>query len=406
MSATRAPIPVNVVVGLFLASLALRPQLLAVGPLLPFIRDDLGLPASIAGLITTIPVLCMGLFAPIGPRIAARLGPRMALASALLLIAGFGLLRAAVPNIVVLLTTTFGVGVGIGIAGAVPAMVVSLHLPTRRALGTGAYAGGIVTGSALAATIAVPLAIDGNWQRSLAILAVATLIPLGSWLWFVRSDGLARIERPRAMRLPWRAPTAWLLVLAFGVQSMLYYGVVAWLPNSLVERGWTAEDAGLLLGAFNAIGLVTTLGVPMVTDRVGTRRSQLLACAGTAIVAFLGISLLPDLTVAWVALAGLALGAIFPLVLTVPLDVAGDPAHVGAAAAFMFLGGYALSSLGPVILGGIRDASGDFSATLWSLVVLAVVFFVVCLPLSTTRLRRGVPSTEGQFQPSSSASSS
>ena len=68
-------IPLGVIAGLFLASIALRPQLLSIGPLLPSIRADLAIPASVAGLITTIPVMCMGLFAPIGPRIAARLGP-------------------------------------------------------------------------------------------------------------------------------------------------------------------------------------------------------------------------------------------------------------------------------------------------------------------------------------------
>jgi MFS transporter, CP family, cyanate transporter len=394
VSTSRPAVPLNVVAGLFLAALALRPQLLAVGPLLPFIREDLGLPASIAGMLTTIPVLCMGLFAPIGPRIAARLGPRMALAMALTLIAGFGLARASVPSVGVLLITTFGVGIGIGIAGAVPAMVVSLHLPTRRALGTGAYAGGIVTGSAVAAAVAVPLAAGGDWQRSLALLALATLIPLGGWLWFVRSDGLARVERPRAIRLPWRVPTAWLLVLAFGVQSMMFYGIVTWLPNALVDRGWSAADAGILLGGFNAVGLIATLGVPLVADRAGSRRSQLLLFAGVAIVAFVGISATPDLTVAWVVLAGLALGAIFPLVLTLPLDVAVEPAQVGAAGAFMLLGGYALSSIGPVVLGGIRDATGDFNASLWSLVVLALAFFAVCLPLSTARLKRGIPASD------------
>ncbi|CAN5496895.1 hypothetical protein BH20CHL7_BH20CHL7_04270 [soil metagenome] len=70
-----ARVPIAVILGLFLASVAMRPQILAIGPVLPLIRDDLGLPASVAGLLTTIPVLCMGLFAPIGPRVAARLGP-------------------------------------------------------------------------------------------------------------------------------------------------------------------------------------------------------------------------------------------------------------------------------------------------------------------------------------------
>ena len=168
----------RVVAGLFLASLAMRPQILAIGPLLPLIRTDLGLPAGIAGLLTTIPVLCMGLFAPIGPQVAARLGTRVAFAGCLLLIIGFGLLRSVVPAVELLLAATLGIGVGIGTAGAIPSMVVSQRIATRPALGTGAYAGGIVAGSTLAAAFAVPLAVDGDWRRALAIISTLSLLSL------------------------------------------------------------------------------------------------------------------------------------------------------------------------------------------------------------------------------------
>ena len=390
--AAAAPsVPLAVVTGLFLASIALRPQLLAIGPLLPAIRADLDLPASVAGLITTIPVLCMGLFAPIGPRIAARLGPRLAFALCLGLIAGFGIVRALVPSVGLLLVATFAIGVGIGIAGAVPSMVVSQRMPGHRAMGTGAYAGGIVAGSAIAAAVAVPLALGGEaWQRSLAIISLLSFGSFVAWLTFVRADGHERPVQARALRLPWSSGTAWLLVVLFGTQSLLFYGIVAWLPNVLVERGWTAAETGILLGVFNGVGLVTTLGVPLFADRVGSRRSQLLIAAVVALIALVGISTVPMLTVAWVVLLGLALGAVFPLVLTLPLDVADQPSQVGAVAALMLLGGYILASMGPFVLGAARDITGDFAASLWLLVVLAAVFGAGCLALSPARLHRGV----------------
>ena len=96
-------------------------------------------------------------------------------------------MRAIVPSVGLLLLATLGIGIGIGIAGAVPSMVVSQHLPGRRALGTGAYAGGIVAGSAIAAAIAVPLAMGGEaWQRSLAIISLLSFGSLVAWLTFVR----------------------------------------------------------------------------------------------------------------------------------------------------------------------------------------------------------------------------
>jgi MFS transporter, CP family, cyanate transporter len=383
-------IPLGVVAGLFLASVALRPQLLAIGPLLPLIREDLDLPASLGGLLTTIPVLCMGIFAPIGPRVAARLGPRTAFAACLGLIVGFGLLRAVAPNFPLILLATLGLGIGVGIAGAIPSMVVSQRMSERPALGTGAYAGGIVTGSTIAAAAAVPLAVGGDWRLSLLLLSAVSLLSIVAWLLLVRGEGRIPKLDPTARRLPWRSGTGWLLVLLFGLQSLMYYGIVAWLPNAFVERGWSATAAGSLIAVFNGVGLVTTIGVPLVADRLGARRLQLLASSVVATAALTGIIVAPTLAFGWIAILGLALGAVFPLVLTLPLDVTDDPGQVGSVAALMLFGGYILSSLGPFILGATRDLTGDFEASLWLLVVIGVVLVGCCTMLSPARLRRGI----------------
>jgi CP family cyanate transporter-like MFS transporter len=387
---TPGAVPLRVVAGLFIASLALRPQLLAVGPLLPLIRSDLGLSASLAGLLTSIPVLCMGIFAPVGPRVAARLGPRTAFAICLGLIVGFGLLRTAVPHYPLVLMATLGIGVAIGIGGAVPSMVVSQRVATRPALGTGAYAGGIVAGSSLGAGLAVPLAVNGDWRMSLLIISLASFASIAAWLILVGGDGGGQVPRPRATRLPWRSVTGWVLVLVFGLQSILYYGAVAWLPNVFVERGWSTIQAGSLIAIVNGVGLITTLGVPLVADRLGERRPQLVFASAVAAVAILGIIALPEFAYGWVVLLGLSLGMVFPLVLTLPLDVTDDPGQVGSVAALMLLGGYILSSTGPIALGAARDATGNFGASLWILAAVSGALIACCLFLSPTRLRRGI----------------
>jgi CP family cyanate transporter-like MFS transporter len=269
-------------------------------------------------------------------------------------------------------------------------MIVSQRLPGRPALGTGAYAGGIVAGSTLAAGFAVPLAASDDWGRALLIISAISMLSVVTWLVLVGIGGRPTAGSAGARRLPWSDATGWLLVVVFGLQSVLFYGVVSWLPNAFVERGWNPTEAGALIGVFNGVGLVTTIGLPLVADRLGRRRPQLLVSSAVAVLGLLGIILAPDLAFGWVAILGLALGAVFPLVLTLPLDVADDPARVGSVAALMLLGGYIVSSVGPVILGAARDLTGDFSASLWMLVVLAVVLVLSCLPLSPDRLRRGI----------------
>jgi CP family cyanate transporter-like MFS transporter len=384
------PVPIAVIAGLFLASLALRPQLLAIGPLLPLIRADLDLSATLGGLLTTIPVLCMGLFAPLGPRLAARLGARRAFAVCIGLIAGLGLLRAILPVYPLVLLATFGIGVAIGTAGPIPSMIVSRRVPGRPALGTGAYAGGIVAGSTIAAGLAVPLAVGGDWRLSLLAISAALLLAMVAWLVLVPGDGEGPPLPSRAMRLPWSSPTAWLLVLAFGLQSVLFYGIVAWLPSAAIEQGTAIADAGSLVAVFNGVGLATTIGVPLVADRLGPRRPHLVVSSAVAVVTMAGMIVIPGLTLPLVAIMGLALGTVFPLVLTLPLDVADDTGQVGSVAALMLLGGYGLSATGPFVLGVARDLTGSFTASLWILVVVAVALVACCTLLSPARLRTGV----------------
>jgi CP family cyanate transporter-like MFS transporter len=385
--ARSAALPLGVVVALFAASLALRPQILAVGPLLPLIRADLELPAGIAGLLTTIPVLCMGVFAPIGPQIAARLGPRTALAACLTVIAGAGLVRALAPGVPLILLATFVIGIAIGVSGTIPAIVVSQRISHAAVHGTSAYAAGIVAGSTAAAAVAVPLAVSGEWRLSLALISAALVVPLVAWLALLRPDPSARKLGARAVRLPWRSGTGWLLVALFGTQSILYYGIVSWLPNALVERGWPAATTGTLIALFNGIGLVTTIGVPWAARRLGSRRSQLLLVAAGALVGIIGVVVAPDLSFGWIVVLGLSLGAVFPLLLTLPVDVSESPGEAGSVAALMLLGGYVLASTGPVVLGFARDATGNFGASLWLLVGVAVVLLAMTSLLSPKRVR-------------------
>jgi MFS transporter, CP family, cyanate transporter len=101
----------------------------------------------------------------------------------------------------------------------------------------------------------------------------------------------------------------------------------------------------------------------------------------------LGIATLPDAGWVWVAVVGLGLGSIFPLVLTLPLDVAREPGEVGAVVALVLGGGYSIGALAPFVLGAVRDTTGSFSTSLWALVAIAVALLASVVALSPRRLR-------------------
>ena len=122
------------------------------------IQHDLGVPHAVAGLLGTIPVLCMGLFAPPASYLSGRIGSRHAIAGALALIGVFGVVRSVTPGAVGVILLTFPVGVGMGLAGAILPVTVKERFPDRPGFATGVYTSGITIGSAVAAASAVPLA--------------------------------------------------------------------------------------------------------------------------------------------------------------------------------------------------------------------------------------------------------
>jgi CP family cyanate transporter-like MFS transporter len=396
----------GILVALFASALALRPQIVGIGPLLPEIQDDLSLSHAVAGLLGTIPVLCMGLFAPPAPYLLGRAGTRYAIAATVGLIGAAGLARALAPGAVPVILLTIPVGIGIGLAGALMPVAVKERFPHRPAFATGMYTTGINTGSALSAATAVPIAATaGGWRTALVVFSAVTVGLAG--LWLARTRGEPPHARPdaRPPRLPFRSPMVWLLVGMFGLLGITYYGMNAWLPDSYVERGWTEESAGALLAALNVASIPGGLTVAWLADRRGSRRLFLVLLASIQVLALLGIILAPSAGWLWAPLFGMSNGGLFALIMTLPLDVAHDPARVGAVAALVLGAGYCVSALAPFGLGAVRDATGSFTATLWVIVGTMCLFLALAAALTRERLHRGVEVAQGALYEPGRASS-
>jgi CP family cyanate transporter-like MFS transporter len=358
--------------GLFLASLSLRPQIVGVGPLLPSIKRGLGVSHSVVGLLPTIVVLCMGLFAPISIRMARRFGPRTSIALAMAMIGVFGVARGLVPSAAAVILLTVPVGIGIAVAGSLMPGAVKEAWPERPASATGVYTTGISLGSAVSAAVAVPLAdIAWGWRGSLVVLSGFTLLLIVAWLGLTARQPPHERPRAEAPRIPWRSGIGWRLVAIFTLTSIAYYGITAWLPAVYVERGWSQASAGALITVVSVVTLPASLFVVWRGDHLGSRRLYLVAGAILLLLSGIGVVLLPGGAWLWAVLTGLWVGATFPSVMTLPLDVAAESAEVGAMAAMMLGGGYTLSSLAPFLFGAVRDATGSFTAVLWLIVATA-----------------------------------
>lgn len=366
---------------------------MGVGPLIDDIQEDLDASHALVGLLGTIPVLCMGLFAPLAAYLSARVGTRRAMTISLALIGAFGVLRALGPNAWSVVLLTWGVGLGMGVGNALAPLAVRETVPERPATGTGVYTTGIQIGATTAAAVVVPIAaVLGGWRGALIALSVAACLIGVAWMLLERG-GEAHVRPPGRLipRLPWRSRTAWLLVAIFTAMASGYYGLNAWLPDAYGERGWSDESAGLLLAAMTMTAIPSSFLVPWLSDRHGGRRPWLIAVSLVFTIGAVGLVALPGAGYFWALLAGAAQGGAFALVMTLPLDVEATREGIGALVGLMLGFGYSLAAVSPFVLGAVRDLTGSFDAVLWACAAYLGLLVVLVTLLPRPRPDRASP---------------
>jgi CP family cyanate transporter-like MFS transporter len=371
-------------VGLLLVALNLRPAISSVPPVLETIRQDLGLGRAFLGLLTTIPVLCMSIFALVAPKISGRIGAERAVLWAVVLIgaAVAGRLAAGQPG--VLFGTTLLAGVGIAVAQSILPAVVKGWFPDRAALVTGLYTVGITGGLALAALATVPIerTLGGFWPGALA--AWSLLAAVAAVFWLPLTSRAQSVPRPEGAhertRLPWRSGRAWSVALFFGAESCLFFSSLTWVAPLYVDRGLDEGHAGLLLAVFALVRVPSAFLFPALADRTGDRRPWLALTLILATFGFCAAGLVPlAAPLVWVVVLGLGVGGLFPLALTLPLDYSANAEEAGRLTAMTFFVGYVGAAVGPVAVGALRDATGGYAVPFVALAALGVGMLVASL---------------------------
>ncbi|MCY7373713.1 MAG: MFS transporter [Spirochaetaceae bacterium] len=385
----RSPVSVPLLaLAIFLVALNLRAALASLPPLVRTIQADLGLDAATAGLLTTLPVLCMGLFAPAAQQLARRIGREATVALALVVLLAGLLLRLAGEVLGLLMASTLLVGIGIALCGTVLPGIVKEFFRERSGAMTGIYLLAMMVGATAASALTVPLADAlGSWQLSLSVWALPVILGLVAWLPVVRAvnDRQEPAAPAEPAALPWRSPTARLLAAFLALQSFGFYTQLAWIPPSYQSYGWSARDAGLLLAVWSIVQLVSGVGGPALADRVTDRRPLLAGALALTLIGVAGVVVAPTAAPwLWVSLMGMGQGAGFALGLVKLVDYAPSPAASARLSALVFFFSYSLASLGPFVFGVTRDLTHGFRVP-YALLLVAALAQLSLVP----RLRPG-----------------
>ncbi len=394
---TAMPSTVLLAATIFVVALNLRAALAALPPLVSTIQDDLGLSGAAAGLLTTLPVLCMGLFAPVSQVLARRVGREATVGWALVLLLLGQVARLAGDVLPVLLLSTLAVGIGIALAGTVLPGIVKEFFAERSGTMTGVYLLAMMVGAATASALAVPLAdAFGSWEQSLAVWGLLAAVGLAAWLPVVRrvNDRGALDPAERRVPLPYRSRTTWLVAGYLALQSVSFYSQIAWIPPTYEAHGWTPRDAGLLLALWSIAQLVTGVTAPALADRLHDHRPLMAVAVGFNLAGLAGIAFAPEAApVLWVLLLAWGQGGGFSLGLVKLVDYAPTPAASARLSALVFLVSYSSASLGPFLFGAVHDATGGFTASFAGLLALAVVQMTLVPRLRPGRLTEPVRQT-------------
>lgn len=374
----QAPSRFLLLLALILAAVNLRPGLTSLAPLIERIATELSLNRASISLTTVLPVLFMGLLAPLAPRLALRFGLERTVLACLMLLGLALSLRILGDSAVVLVGSAALAGIGIAVAGPLMSGFIKRYFLQSFGAALGVFSLSMSVGGAAGVVLTQPLTegFRGQWTLALAFWAAPALLAALVW----RRVPNTREETGTALSggLPWNQPRAWLITGFFALQSGLFYALSTWLVARYGEAGLGTVHSNALLSLFMLAGMPCAFLVPWLAHRYVSRPLLLAGCSGLALLALAMIAqaptVLPEL---WAVLLGIALSGSFALALILPMYEANTPVEVSRWTAMMLSVGYTLACLMPLLVGVLRDLSGGYRLPFTVMTLMAAAMLLL-----------------------------
>ena len=426
----RSPAAWLLTLAIILIAINLRGPIVATAPVLDQMIGDLGLTAVVAGLLTSIPVLCFAVASPAASALIGRVGPELAVTLGLAGVLAGTVIRTLGSSFW-LYAGTIVIGVAITIGNVVLPVVIKRDFsPERGGFVTGIYTSALNVGSMITSLGTAPIASVVGWP--LALLTWGLLAVLAGVVWSIAvgprvalrgarlgsatgpvdtgrasssegdasdvlTGGIPVVDeraaaadaerRAEAARPPLlRRWTTWGLTLAFSGQAFGYYGLTAWMPTLLRDEiGLTREAAGASSSVFQILAVVGALGVPVLALKL--RPAVVIALISLFwTVMPLGLLFAPEHWLLWSIFGGAAQGGGITIIFIVIVRMATTDTDARRLSALVQGGGYAIAALGPLAIGGLHDATGNWQAPMLGVFAATLVLGVSGV-LSSRRVR-------------------
>ena len=374
------------VVGVLALGYNLRGAITSLPPVFPELQSSLGLSSTTISILAATPVICFGAVSGFAASLARRAGEeRVLLGASIALVIGL-VARGAAPGALLFPGTILCSG-AIAVMNVLLSSLIKRRWPERAGFLIGLYIMALSAGAIVASLVSVPLWQGTGGSVALTLGWLAAPAALAVLLWLPQARSAPRptatapgrpAARPRPARVAvYRYAVTWHVTIFMGMQSLLYYATLSWLPTMLRDRGESAAAAGDLLALMGVGNLAVSLFIPMAAQRM---RSQVALVIPTTIAVAGGLAGLLYLplggAVAWALILGAGQNAALALAIFFTAARAPDAATAASLSSFAQAVGYLLASAGPLEVGLLHSATGSWTAPVAVLFALSVVMFV------------------------------
>ncbi|TDL40355.1 MFS transporter [Macrococcoides bohemicum] len=378
-------------VAVLLLSANLRAPLTSVGVLLPAINNDLQLSAFAISIIAILPLLAFSFASLFAAPVSTKIGLNRTIVYALIVIT-IGIILRSLGSSTLLFTGILLIGIGIAFGNVLAPVFIKASFPLQVGIVTALYTVSMNIFGALSSAVSAPIAKATNYNMSLAMIGIVTIITLIIWIIVLQKD--KDVEAPQAITMTssiWRSPLAWQITLFMGGQSVIFYSLINFLPIILKEQQIPVEVTGGYLTVLQIAIIIFTFIIPMIAAKMA--HQVYLGCInGLLFIAGIAGMIYGDVKymLVYILFIGVALGISFGLV-NLFFSMKTEYTHTAKQLSGMAQAiGYLFAALSVLVFGVIHDYTHNWNHSLYFLLADALLMLIVGMLAGRKRTIEGI----------------
>ena len=257
--------------------------------------------------------------------------------------------------------------------------MIQANEPKRLGFLTTLYITAMGLSTAVASSVAVPITQATSWQGLVWVLTLVCAIALVIWLPNARHNHyLKKSSSSNENKTSWyKNGKVWAIMLFCGLQSLLFYTTMTWLPTMATQAGISQANAGILASVFTLMSLPFSMTIPSLTTSLSeqSRRTMLIT---TVLAGFTGIAMLllkTDNFIYWLILnilIGSFTSILFPYLMVTFSMKSSSPEKTAQLSGLAQTGGYVFAALGPILFGSSQQIFHSWTPGILILLVVAL----------------------------------